>query len=65
MIVLGVEGKFHLGEFMCVDDEIIGFYGEDRVLVFVIDFDSDLALDLICADDFDPLLDSIQIFRHN
>ena len=63
--VLGVEGKFHLGEFVCVDDEVGGFCGEVRVLVFVVDFDVDLALDLVGVDDFDPLLDSVRLFGHN
>ena len=51
-------------EFVCVDDEVGGFCREDRVLVFVVDFDVDLALDLVLVDDFDPLLDSIRLFRH-
>ena len=63
--VLGVEDKLHLCEFVCVDDEVGGFCGKDRVLVFVIDVDVDLGLDLVRVDDFDPLLDSIGPFGHN
>ena len=59
------EGKFHLGEFMRVDDMVGGYCGEDRFLIFIFNFDVDLALDLVGIDDFDPLLDSIRLFGHN